>query len=87
MTGHPGSTVPTLPRKELREYYGNLCQGAGANSPVPPPSSRGRRHSRAGGNPPSEFGSPPSRGRRVAEGLDVRADFAQAWEYYRLGLI
>ena len=22
MTGHPGSTMPTLPRKELRKYYG-----------------------------------------------------------------
>ena len=22
VTGHPGSTLPTLPRKELREYYG-----------------------------------------------------------------
>ena len=55
MTGYPSSTVPTLPRKELREYYGDPCQGAGDHSTVNPTSPRGqtsflrRRESTVGG--------------------------------------
>ena len=87
MTGHPDSTVPTLPRKELREYYGDLCKGAGDHSTVHPSSSRGqasfprRRESTVGGLVPRLRGEDG-----LQRDLDVRANVAQALGVLPIGV-